>query len=196
MSIPKQASEPGVAITFREVDKDTWADFEKLFEAPGAPKYCWCMVWRATGDERKRRDSRSRKSFMRRRVMNGIPVGIIGYLEDEPAAWCSIAPRPSYRPLGGFEDPDEDPDRVWSLACFYIPRRLRGRGLTRKLISEAVEHARRRGASAVEAYPVEPDSPSYRFMGYLNSFKEAGFREVGRAGTRRHVMRLDLSSPG
>jgi hypothetical protein len=44
----------------------------------------------------------------------------------------------------------------------------------------------------VEAYPVDPDSPSYRFMGFADLFETAGFREVGRAGKRRHVVRLDL----
>jgi hypothetical protein len=44
----------------------------------------------------------------------------------------------------------------------------------------------------VEAYPVDADSPSYRFMGFVAPFEKAGFREVGRAGTRRHVMRRSL----
>jgi hypothetical protein len=47
----------------------------------------------------------------------------------------------------------------------------------------------------VEAYPVDADSPSYRFMGFVPVFAEAGFAEVGREGKRRHVMRLRLSSP-
>ncbi len=183
-------------MTIREVDAEAWEDFETLFESPGAPKYCWCMVWRAVGDERKNRDSKSRKSFMKRRVMDGVPVGIIGYLEGEPVAWCSIAPRSTYRPLGGIEQVDSDPQKMWSLVCFYVSRRLRGRGIARRMLSAAVDHARRKGAEVVEAYPVDPDSPSYRFMGYVGLFKEEGFREVGRAGTRRHVMRRELNSSG
>lgn len=187
---------PLPAITFRQVDADTWVDFEALFEEPGAPKYCWCMAWRAVGDERKHRDSGSRKSFMRSRTMAGVPVGILGYIDGQPAAWCSIAPRPTYRPLGGVEQNGEDPEKVWSLVCFFVPRRLRGRGLTRRLIAAAVDHARRSGASVVEAYPVDPDSPSYRFMGFVQSFRAEGFKEVGRTGTRRHIMRLMLDRPG
>jgi hypothetical protein len=61
-----------------------------------------------------------------------------------------------------------------------------------RLLDAAVEHARERGAAVVEAYPVDPDSPSYRFMGFVETFDDAGFREVGRAGKRRHVMRLEL----
>ena len=48
------------------------------------------------------------------------------------------------------------------------------------------------GAAVVEAYPVEPDSSSYRFMGLVGTFEAIGFIPVGRAGTRRHVMRLAL----
>ncbi|MCZ7528367.1 MAG: hypothetical protein M5U14_19570 [Acidimicrobiia bacterium] len=65
-----------------------------------------------------------------------------------------------------------------------------GTGAFRALLGAAVEHARHRGARVVEAYPVDPDSPSYRFMGFVGSFEAAGFAHLGRAGTRRHVMAL------
>ena len=72
---------------------------------------------------------------------------------------------------------------------------MRGQGATRRLIAAAVEYAREGGASAVEAYPVEADSPSYRFMGTVPSFRKAGFHEVGTVGTRRRAMRLELGEP-
>lgn len=176
-------------LAFREVTPDRWADFERLFESRGGPKACWCMVWRATPAEAKHTDGASRKVAMEGRVSAGVPIGILGYLDDEPVAWCSVAPRSTYRRL---VDDDESDAGIWSIACFFVPRRLRGKGITRRMIDAAVEHARARGASVIEAYPVEPDSPSYRFMGFVGAFQDAGFREVGRAGTRRHVMRLAL----
>ena len=36
--------------------------------------------------------------------------------------------------------------------------------------------ARERAAKAVEGYPVDASSPSYRFMGFVPLFKRAGFR--------------------
>jgi hypothetical protein len=45
----------------------------------------------------------------------------------------------------------------------------------------------------LEAYPVSPDSPSYRFMGFVPAFEARGFAPAGMAGTRRHVMRLALT---
>jgi len=108
-------------------------------------------------------------------------------------AWCSIAPRATYRRLGGADDFADDPDAVWSLVCFFVKRDYRGHGVTDQLLRAAIAHAGRRGAKIVEAYPVDPDSPSYRFMGFVRVFERAGFKNAGAAGTRRHVMRLELA---
>ena len=129
---------------------------------------------------------------MESRVRDSVPVGILGYLGGEPVAWCSIAPRPTYRELGGKKDRAEEPDSIWSLVCFFVVRRFRRQGITQLLIQAAVDYARSMGATVIEAYPVRTDSPSYRFMGVIPSFETAGFHEVGPAGSRRHVMRLPL----
>ena len=188
MSEPtKSKSNP---LAFKELDSDTWRDFERLFESPGAPKYCWCMVWRRTSEEAKHHEGTDRKRQMKARVDSGVPVGLIAYAGDVPTAWVSIAPRETYRNLGGAEA--EPGESIWSLVCFYVPRRLRGEGMVHRLIEAAVKHARDGGATVVEAYPVDADAPSYRFMGFVPAFEKAGFREVGRAGNRRHVMRRQL----
>lgn len=153
----------------------------------GGPKACWCMVWRATPQEAKRTDGASRKAAMAKRISAGIPVGLLGYIDNEPVAWCSVAPRSAYRRLVDNGSSDEG---TWSIACFFVVRRYRGRGITQRIIRAAVEHARSRGAAIVEAYAVAPDSPSYCFMGFVPEFVKASFREIGRAGTRRHVMQL------
>lgn len=174
-------------IVFREATADRWADFERLFESRGGPKSCWCMVWRATPEEAKQKDGASRKAAMAKRVFAGTTVGLLGYLDAEPVAWCSVAPRSTYRRLVDDGSSDEG---VWSIACFFVVRRLRGRGLTQRIIAAAVDFAKTRGASIVEAYPVDPDSPSYRFMGFIPAFEAAGFCAAGQAGTRRHVFQL------
>lgn len=176
-------------MTFHSVDDARWPDMERLFESRGSPKSCWCMLWRQTPEEAKHTGGASRKAAMAARVAAGVPVGLLGYLDGEPVAWCSVAPRSTYRRLVQDSSPD---DGVWSIACLFIVRRLRGMGLAPIIIQAAVSHARAQGASVVEAYPVDADSPSYRFMGFVPVFQRAGFREVGREGIRRHVMRLAL----
>ncbi|MGH7427699.1 MAG: GNAT family N-acetyltransferase [Candidatus Methylomirabilaceae bacterium] len=102
-----------------------------------------------------------------------------------------MAPRSTYRRLVSGDAPDVG---IWSIACFFVVRSLRGAGITTQIIEAAVQRARARGAIMVEAYPVEPDSPSYRFMGFVPVFEAAGFIEVGREGKRRHVMQLQVGS--
>jgi GNAT superfamily N-acetyltransferase len=184
------SSQPLPKLTFRPVDHTTVADFAALFTAPGAPKHCWCMVWRRSSAEAKQHDGESRKRQMTERIAAGVPVGLLAYDAGDPVAWVSIAPRDTYRNLGG---PEAAPGEViWSLVCFFVPCRLRGQGMTARLIAAAVDHARRNGATVVEAYPVDAAAPSYRFMGFVPVFERVGFSEVGRAGKRRHVMRLPL----
>jgi GNAT superfamily N-acetyltransferase len=170
----------------REVTASTWQDFESLFESKGAPSYCWCMAWRATAEEKKGATNTTRKGAMKGRVDNAIPIGLLGYLDNEVVAWCSVAPSTTYQRLRKDEAPAND---VWSIVCFFILRKSRGQGLAKVLLEAAIHHAGKRGARIVEGYPVDPDSPSYRYMGFLPMFEEAGFREVAKAGSRRHVVR-------
>ena len=188
----KEQDAVAVRFAFHEADSSRWRDLERLFEAPGGPKHCWCMVWRSMPKGASRADKQAKKAALQGLVRRNMPIGILGYLGGEPAAWCSIAPKTTYRDLGGVADPGEDPAKVWAVVCFFVPRRLRGQGVMKQLLEAAIEHAKGNGAAAVEAYPVDPGSPSYRFMGFTTAFTAAGFREVGKAGTRRHVMRLAL----
>jgi len=124
---------------------------------------------------------------MKKLVTNGIPVGQIGYLQEEPVAWCLLAPFDTFRGLRKTEEPMR---KVWSVTCFFVRREHRGQGLAKQLLAAAIRHARKRGAKLVEGYAVAPSSPSYRHMGFISMFKEAGFSDVGREGTRKHVMQL------
>jgi predicted GNAT family acetyltransferase len=178
------------ALEFRPVTAANVAEFEAFFTTPGAPKWCWCMVWRRTSAEAKQKAPADRKRMMMERIAAGTPVGLLACDGDTPVAWVSVAPRDTYRNLGG---PEARPGEVvWSIACFYVPRKLRGEGMVHRLIAGAVAHAKKRGATIVEAYPVPPDAPSYRFMGFVPTFEKEGFTDTGMAGTRRHVMRLKV----
>lgn len=179
-------------LEFHMVEGERWRDLARLFEAPGGPKYCWCMAWREAGPNRGQLTNDDRKALLAQRVEGNVPIGLLAYLEGEPVGWCSVAPRETLLEgalKGGTAAPG---DVVWSIVCFYTPRKRRKSGMGRALLDAAIRVAIARGAKVIEAYPVDPDSPSYRFMGFVSMYAAAGFTEVGRAGTRRHVMRLTL----
>lgn len=175
----------------REVVSERWDDFDKLFKARGSPGYCWCMAWRADQKDPRSQSGAGRKALMKACIEQGQPVGLLGYLNEEPVAWCSLAP---FETFHGLRKPSagERMDRSWSVTCFFVRQEFRGIGLTAQLLAAAVRHARRKGARMVEAYAVTPDSPSYRHMGFISLFEEAGFTEVARQGSRRHVMQRTL----
>jgi GNAT superfamily N-acetyltransferase len=175
-------------LDFVPVTSKTWPDFEKLFEQPGSPKFCWCMSWRELSN-RQSADSAGKKKAMAAIVAAGTPVGIIARSGAEIVGWCSVAPRETFRKLSpGQDDGDKD---IWSIVCFFVVRARRNGGIGAALLEAAIDHAFKSGASAIEAYPVDPESPSFRFMGFKPMFAARGFRAVGMAGSRRHVMRLE-----
>ncbi len=88
------------------------------------------------------------------------PSAIVAYVDDEPAGWCAVDSRGVYGRLRGSpvpwkgRDEDKDDDSVWAIACLVVAKGHRHRGLTYPLVAAAVEHARARGADAIEGYPM------------------------------------------
>ena len=80
---------------------------------------------------------------------------------------------------------------MWSIVCFVVGRRARGRGVAAALLDAAIDYARDHGATTLEAYPVEVPAgrriPSANvYHGTLSMFERAGFRGRGAApGQRR-----------
>ena len=175
-------------IKYRAVTASNWRDFEELFEGSGGPKFCWCMVWRKMIIGGSRSSAADKKESIVNYVRESFPIGILGYKANEPIAWCSIAPRETYRNLSG----NTSIDHVWSLVCFFIKRSYRRQGMSERLIAEAIRYAKDNKARYVEAYPIDPEGTSYRFMGFRQVFEKLGFVFTHKAGTRRNVMLLKL----
>ena len=176
-------------LEFHNVTKERWADLESLIECKGGPHNCWCMAWRVNENKQSTPGKSGRKMSLKRRVDEGIPIGLLAYSGKVAVAWCSVAPRETYRALGG----DDSIDNVWSLTCFFVKHEFRNKGIASELLRAAIREARKNGAKYVEAYPVDPESPSYRFMGFKPMFEKAGFQFVKKAGARRNVMLFKLT---
>jgi hypothetical protein len=148
------------------------------------------MRWRLKSADYKRSSKESRIARLEALACDGIPIGVLGYLEGVPVGWCSIAPRQTFEALERFRAlPRLDDQPVWSVVCFFVDRRVRGSRATLGLLRAAVAYAIRAGARVIEGYPVEPGPRLYTYMGSPATFRRAGFRDVTPRGHGRTVMR-------
>jgi GNAT superfamily N-acetyltransferase len=182
-------------ITYLPLTPDRWEDFERLFGANGACGGCWCTWWRLSRADFDKFSHADRKNYTRTIVQNGKVPGLLAFAGEEPLAWVALGPREEFPTLERsrvLARVDDQP--VWCINCFYIEKHHRRQGLMTGLIAAAVAYARSRGASIIEAYPVEPhpgsDSGSLYF-GVVSTFLEAGFVEVARRSEHHPVMRFN-----
>lgn len=192
------------SLEVRPVTSDHWQELAAFFGESGAFSNCWCTWWRQTsGEFSKGIEERGvgNRALMRSLVEAGSEPGLLAYRDGRPVGWVSVAPRPQYgrvlrsRRIG--PSPEEAGDeRVWSVVCFWILRAERGKGIATALLDAAVDYARARGATAVEAYPVDPAGSrrpaANLFTGTLPMFSRAGFHEVDRPRGVQLVVRREL----
>ena len=185
-----------------------WDDIQAVFGERGDAHTCQCQwfklphtQWQATPWQEL--EERERAITHCGEPASPSTTGLVAYLDGEPAGWVAVEPRVNYLRLRTMRVPwlgraeDKDDPGVWVITCFVIRIGFRGRGLMDELVSAAVDFAQRRGATAVEAYPlvVEPGerlSSGELFIGSASAFARAGFAEVSRPSERRAVMRLNF----
>jgi GNAT superfamily N-acetyltransferase len=134
---------------------------------------------------------------LKRLVDAGRPPGVLAYEGNRPVGWCCVEPREAFGLLARSRVLKPVDDRpVWSIVCLFVDRAARGRGVSVALIEGAVEHARKRGATIVEAYPVDPKKapmpPVFAWPGLASAYRKAGFVEVARRSPTRPILRRPL----
>lgn len=182
-----------MALRIRPLTPPLWPALEDLFGELGACNGCWCMYWRIGAAYRNRPRARNKQDF-RAIVRKGPPPGLLAFAGDVPVAWCQITPRealPALEKLPSVRRVDETP--VWSISCLYVRKGYRREGITSTLIAAAVKYAKKAGAIAVEAYPLDARlSPSATGTGYASTFERAGFEEVARRRPARPILRRNV----
>lgn len=183
-------------LEFHPLTPDRWMDFELLFGKNGACAGCWCMFWRLSRKDWTHSQYEPNRLAMKAIVESGEIPGIIAYRAQTPVGWVSIAPRDNFFSLQRSDvlAPVDD-KAVWSIVCFFIPRKMRKQGIMLPLIQAALDHARSQGAHIVEAYPFDSDKPLSTlsaYMGVRSVLEKAGFKEVVRRSPGHPIMRLAL----
>ncbi|NIK56332.1 DUF1905 domain-containing protein [Kribbella shirazensis] len=189
-------------LTIVPANEAAWEDLQAVFGAGGDTGRCWCQrfrmlpkeSWASEGPEELAARLRDQTACGDREAP--ATTGLVAYLDGEPVGWCAVAPRAGharllrdYRVPWLGRDEDKTDPAVWAVTCFVTRPGYRRRGISRALARAAADHARDRGARAVEGYPDFVDGGS---VGTPSMFTAAGFTEVSRPGRRRAVLRIDF----
>jgi GNAT superfamily N-acetyltransferase len=210
MEHPTGAIDPD-ALTIVPANEASREDLGAVFGVRGYPAYCQCQRFKIGPSGWTEPTTAERMLRLEQETHCGYPSakqtsGLVAYLEGEPVGWCAVEPRSNYPRLlpqrvqwtKRGEDPDDE--SVWAVTCFVTRAGFRRRGITRVLARATVDFARKRGARALEAYPMitEPGQEitwGETHVGTRSIFEAAGFTGVHRATLRRVVMRIDFPPP-
>jgi GNAT superfamily N-acetyltransferase len=183
---------------------ERFPDVASLFERGGDPKWCWCQSFRSRSRDWTNSTPAENRALLAGMADDDPAAGLIAYRDGLAIGWVSLAPREAYERLTTsrvLARVDETP--VWSIVCFVVARQARGRGVAAALLDAAIAYARDRGATTLEAYPVDTSdgrvASANAYGGTLRMYERAGFREVARrranAVTReRPIVRRTVSS--
>ena len=187
--------------SFAPLQPPYWNDFVTLFGERGACGGCWCMLWRLSRKEFEARKGEGNRRAMKAIVDAGQIPGILAFHQGDPVGWCAVGPRSVYPALSRSRILRPVDDRpCWSIACLFIAKPFRRRGVSSRLLVAASDYARSSGAKWLEGYPValHPGKnipPAFAWTGIDKAFRRAGFEEVARRSPTRPIMRLPLVSP-
>lgn len=182
--------------------RERFADLAKLFEEGGDPRWCWCTYFRVRGRDWSNSTADGNRAEMEGRSGDDPAAGLVAYEDGAAIGWVSLGPREAFDRLTHSKvlgPVDETP--VWSVVCFVVSKGARGRGVARAMLDAAIDHARRHGATHLEAYPTDTSGdriPAANvYAGTLAMFEDAGFDVVAQrqanASTRvRPIVRLTL----
>ncbi|MEW6744718.1 MAG: GNAT family N-acetyltransferase [Planctomycetota bacterium] len=197
---PGTCSRPRLQV--RDLEPSDWAAVEELFGANGACGGCWCMYWRLErgGKLWEERKGAPNKGAFKKLITAGAVHACLAFAGEEPVGWCCAGPRSDFPRLERSRVLRTDADEhTWSVVCFFIPARWRGRGVATALLEQAVKLAKKRGAHALEGYPVRstkaPGSripAAFAWTGVPSLFEKAGFEDVTPAAGTRPIYRREL----
>jgi GNAT superfamily N-acetyltransferase len=187
-------------VTVVDATAERWDDLGAVFGVRGDPPRCWCQWFRHQRPGFYATTTEQRRADLQAQVDAPLPPGVLVYDDaGVPSGWCAVAPRADYPRLTTYPVTvaTADEDGLWAVTCFVVRVGKRRQGLTEILLEGAIDLARRHGARAVEAYPLDTTvrtaSAAELFHGPLSVFLRLGFREVGARTTKaRPVVRLQL----
>lgn len=204
--------QPGAGSAYRVIPADQagFSAVETLFGERGPAARCQCQRYKLHPHESFGRQPVEARAARLHEQLTGEATdgarsnGLVAFLTEEPVGWCGVEPRRNFHglvrnqkvPWDGRHEDRADP-AVWALTCLFVRPGSRRQGVSRALVTAAIQAAATGGARSLEAYPMTTTSALSDELhpGLLATFLDAGFVEITRPTRRRAVVQLDLTAP-
>lgn len=166
--------------TTKELSKETWPAFERLFSQGGGWDFCGCMLYQRgyhhSGKVCPTRAAAHARNLQEKRelVEQGGAHGILSYAGGEPVGWCQYGPVDELPIPGGGKVEKrvrvEDPASQWRVTCFVTHKQHRRKGIAGIALAAAVEAIREQGGGWVEATPIAHSHYDGRYHQIVNTY--------------------------
>ena len=183
----------GVATyTVKALDESTWEAFAELVECNnGVFGGCWCMGFHPEGVGKDTTAPLNRERKLER-LRAGTTHAALVFEGEACLGWCQFgAPGelPRIKSRAAYEEglralPD------WRIACCYVGKGLRRRGVASAALAGAIELIADLGGGTVEGYPEDAESvpAGFLFNGALSTYEKLGFTRERKIGKHRWVV--------
>jgi ribosomal protein S18 acetylase RimI-like enzyme len=182
------------AFTTKPLNEQTWPDFAALVERNnGVWGGCWCMGFHPEGVGRQKTVEQNRQE-KECRVREGRAHAALVYDGDLAVGWCQFGSPAELPRIKLKKDylsvPQPEPD--WRITCFFVDKKLRGRGVAEAALQGAIDEIARLGGGTVESFPEDTSgrsvSGSFLYNANLEIFERLGFECVRPLGKTHWVV--------
>jgi GNAT superfamily N-acetyltransferase len=178
-------------MTIRKLSSENWNDFASLMQTDAQCSDCWCLNHREpagcpTGT--------AAQAKMKQLTAENKVGGLLAYQDQECVGWIAIDPMSE---LVGHDCQPAGKPNEWSIHCLFIKDGFRGQGISRQLITAAIEFAKSNGAKLISAFPIPEENRSRfpvneaEFSGRLSTYSKFGFKPAGESSEFYQRMELE-----
>jgi len=178
--------------SIKALDSSTWEAFAELAEnSDGFPSGCWCMGFHPEGVGKNTTAALNRERKLAR-VRAGTTHAALVFEGPTCVGWCQFGSPdelPRIKNRAAYEQSATTPPD-WRIACFYVRRGLRRRGVSKDALAGALELIAGLGGGLVEGYPEPAESvpAGFLFHGALATYEQLGFVRDRLIGKHRWVV--------
>jgi GNAT superfamily N-acetyltransferase len=185
-------------LTTRPLDASTWDAFAELVERNnGIYGGCWCIVHHPEY-ERGISDPRTLK---RQLVQDGrAHAALVVDNAGQVQGWCQFGGKDELLLKHRREyDKEPPPPATWRIACIFVDKRHRRRGVARAALEGALSQIADAGGGLVEAVcettAGREAQDRFLFSGTVELFEDCGFTRVRQVGKHAWIVGRTLAAP-